>query len=274
MRSGGNLMSRGLLFPAGLIAALVLVPLALFADEPKEPKVLSGGSATDPFLIRLKKPDSGVVIRSAEELVAHSSKPDSAKDPDVQKAMETELAKFLKVERIDWDKQMVLAVQGHSTRGEYGAIKFDPLKIEGKALLVQWKQENHITRAAYKGPPVGFVLVERFAGEVNFLPREIVNSLGMSLPLVPRGKFRMGSPKDEADRLDEEVQHEVEITRPFYMGKHEVTVGQFKAFVKDTKYITEAEKDGKGGRGFDGKEFVQKPEFTWKIGRASCRERV
>jgi formylglycine-generating enzyme required for sulfatase activity len=74
----------------------------------------------------------------------------------------------------------------------------------------------------------------------------------------------MGSPKGEEDHLDEELQHEVEITRPFYLGKHEVTVGQFKAFVKDANYVTEAEKDGKGGRAFDGKEFVQKPEFTWK----------
>src|SRR5262249_2819186 len=105
---------------------------------------------------------------------------------------------------------------------------------------------------------------ERFEGEVNFRPGRMTNSLGMSLLLLPPGKFLMGSPKGEADRLDEELQHEVEITQPFYLGMYEVTVGQFRAFVKDTNYVTEAEKDGKGGRAFDGKEFVQKPEFTWK----------
>src|SRR5262249_52646803 len=92
----------------------------------------------------------------------------------------------------------------------------------------------------------------------------IRNSLGMKLVLIPASKFLMGSPKDEPDRLDDEQQHEVEITQPFYLGKHEVTVGQFKVFVKDANYRTEAETDGKGGRAFDGKEFVQKPEFTWK----------
>src|SRR5262249_15725267 len=92
----------------------------------------------------------------------------------------------------------------------------------------------------------------------------IRNSLGMKLVLVPAGKFLMGSPKDEQDRLDDEEQHEVEITQRFYLGKHEVTVGQFKAFVKDANYRTEAEKDGKSGRACAGKEFVQKPEFTWK----------
>jgi formylglycine-generating enzyme required for sulfatase activity len=261
-------MSRGLLFPVGMVAVWALVvSLALRAEESKEPKelkIIASDTTSEPFLIRLKKPDSGVVIRSAEELVAHSSKPDSAKDPAVQKEMEAELVKFLNVKSIDWSKQMVLAVQGHPTHGESGSIKFDPLKIEGKILQVFWKQQQHVTRFPYQGPPTAFALVERFEGEVSLLPWMTTNSLGMNLLLIPRGTFLMGSPKDEEDRLDEELQHEVEITRPFYMGKHEVTVGQFKAFVKDTKYQTEAEKDGKGGRGFDGKEFVYKPEYTWK----------
>jgi formylglycine-generating enzyme required for sulfatase activity len=102
-------------------------------------------------------------------------------------------------------------------------------------------------------------------GVVTAAPKEeITNSIGMKLVLVPAGKFTMGSPKDEEDRGDDENPHEVEITQPFQMGKYEVTVGQFRAFVKDTNYRTEGEKDGKGGRAFDGKEFIQKPEFTWK----------
>jgi sulfatase modifying factor 1 len=260
-------MSRAVLFSAACLvaaSAAALLP-ALRAEEPKEPKIIASASASEPYLVRLKKDGSGVILRSAEELVAHSDKPDSAKDPAVQKATESELAKFLKVESIDWEKHMVLAVQGHATHGEHGTIKFDTPTIEGKTLVVPWKQENRVGgRAPHRGPPTGLALVERFKGEVTFRPRSFPNSLGMGLLLIPRGKFLMGSPKGEEDRLDEEIQHEVEITRPFYMGKHEVTVGQFKAFVKDAKFQTEAEKDGKGGRAFDGKEFVQKPEFTWK----------
>jgi formylglycine-generating enzyme required for sulfatase activity len=259
-------MSRGLLFLTTclVVAGAATVPLLLRAEDPKDRKVIATASDPRPRLVQLKKADSGRVIRSAEELVAHSDKPDSASDPAIQKAKESELAKILNVKSIDWSKQMVLAVQGHATQGEFGNIKFDPPRIEGKVLQVYWKQENHATRAPYDGPPTGFALVERFEGEVTFLPWKMTNSLGMSLVLIPRGKFLMGSPKGEEDRLDEEVQHEVEITRPYYMGKHEVTVGQFKAFVKDASYKTQAEKDGKGGRGFDGKEFVYKPEFTWK----------
>jgi formylglycine-generating enzyme required for sulfatase activity len=261
-------MSRGLPLPAvvGLVVAWVtIIPLALLGEEPKGPKVIATASDPDPVLVRLKKHDSGVVIRSAQELVAHSGKPDSAKDTAVQKETESELAKLLKVDAIDWNKQMVVAVQGHPNHGERGSIKFDPPTIEGKSLVVHWKQENRVGgRAPYRGPPTGFALVERFEGEVTLRPRVVLNSLDMQLLLIPRGRFQMGSPKGEEDRLDEELQHEVEITRPFYMGRHEVTVGQFRAFVKDANYKTQGESDGKGGRAFDGKEFVQKPEFTWK----------
>jgi formylglycine-generating enzyme required for sulfatase activity len=259
-------MSRRLLlsFTCPVVAWAVMLPETLRAEDPEAPLIIASASDPDPVLVQLKKDDSGVVIRSAEELVAHSSKPDSANDPAVQKASEAALAKRLKVESIDWTKQMVLAVQGRPAKGEFGAIKFDPPVLDGKSLLVSWKQENRAYRAVYKGPPTGFVLLGRFEGEVKFLPGSMTNSLGMNLLLIPRGKFLMGSPKGEEDRLDEELQHEVEITKPFYLGKYEVTVGQFKAFVKEANYLTEAEKDGKGGRAFDGTEFVQKPEFTWK----------
>jgi hypothetical protein len=165
-------MSRSLqLSVASLVAAwAMMIPMTLRADEPKELKIIASASDPDPLLVRLKQEDSGVVIRSAQELVAHSSKADSAKDPAIQKAMESELAKRLKVESIDWSKQMVLAVQGHPTRGEYGTIKFGSPKIEGKVLTVQWKQENRVALTTAVGPPTGFALVERSEGDVKFVP--------------------------------------------------------------------------------------------------------
>jgi formylglycine-generating enzyme required for sulfatase activity len=259
-------MSRGLLLSVTCLVAAwaALLLMTLRAEEPAAPKIIASASDSDPVLVRLEKEDTGVVIRSAEELVAHSSKPDAAKDPAVQKATEADLLKRLKVASIDWSKQMVVAVNGRPSKGEYGAIKFDTPILDGKTLLVIWNQEHHAGRAAYKGPPTGFALLERFEGEVTFIPERITNSLRMNVLLIPPGKFLMGSPKGEIDRLDEELQHEVVITQPFYLGQQEVTVGQFKAFVKDANHLTDAEKDGKGGRAFDGKEFVQKPEFTWK----------
>jgi formylglycine-generating enzyme required for sulfatase activity len=54
------------------------------------------------------------------------------------------------------------------------------------------------------------------------------NSLDMKLALIPAGKFMMGSPPREDERDQEELQHEVAITKPFYLGVYEVTQAQFQ----------------------------------------------
>src|SRR5262245_51092066 len=64
-------------------------------------------------------------------------------------------------------------------------------------------------------------------------PKELTNSIGMKFRLIPAGKFVMGSPEDEKDRVkgDAEFQHEVEITTPFYLGVYEVTQKQYETVV-------------------------------------------
>ena len=51
----------------------------------------------------------------------------------------------------------------------------------------------------------------------------------MELVLIPAGSFLMGSPDSELKRKNGEVQHQVTITRPFYMGKYEVTQAEYEA---------------------------------------------
>ena len=51
------------------------------------------------------------------------------------------------------------------------------------------------------------------------------NSIGMEFVHIPAGTFMMGS---ERGGSDEKPVHQVTISRPFYMGKHEVTQAQFK----------------------------------------------
>jgi formylglycine-generating enzyme required for sulfatase activity len=101
--------------------------------------------------------------------------------------------------------------------------------------------------------------------------RVLVLDLGkgatMELVRIPAGKFQMGSAPGEKDRLEDEVQHSVEITSNFYMGKYEVTRGQFRAFVDATGYRTEAETDGKGGWGYNEDKGIiegRKTNYTWK----------
>jgi formylglycine-generating enzyme required for sulfatase activity len=97
-------------------------------------------------------------------------------------------------------------------------------------------------------------------------PKKLTNSLGMKLVLVPASKFNMGSATTEQGRSQDEDQHEVEITRPFYIGAYEVTIGQFRQFVEATGHKTTAETNTVGGFGFDqatGKVGPSK-DYSWR----------
>jgi formylglycine-generating enzyme required for sulfatase activity len=89
----------------------------------------------------------------------------------------------------------------------------------------------------YSNNITGFRVVRVTEGPSSEPPaKSITNSVGMKLVLIPAGKFLMGSPKGEEARADNEEQHEVEITRSFYLGKFHVTLGQFRRFVEDKAY--------------------------------------
>ncbi|MGY8767761.1 MAG: SUMF1/EgtB/PvdO family nonheme iron enzyme [Pirellulales bacterium] len=64
----------------------------------------------------------------------------------------------------------------------------------------------------------------------------IQNSVGMKLVKLPAGEFLMGSPRTEADRNANELQHKVTLSQSFYMGSTEVTQGQWKAVMGTTPW--------------------------------------
>jgi formylglycine-generating enzyme required for sulfatase activity len=112
----------------------------------------------------------------------------------------------------------------------------------------------------------------------------------MELVLIPAGEFKMGSGEsaeataaffnktygeyilraDFADFFkDEHPQHRVRITKPFYLGTYHVTRGQFRQFVADTGYKTDAEKDkwtpGAYGWNPDVKNFgFNNEKYSWR----------
>ncbi len=71
---------------------------------------------------------------------------------------------------------------------------------------------------------------------------------GMEFLPVKRGCFEMGNSFESGDR-DEKPNHKVCLD-DYYIGKHEVTVGEFRKFVEETGYRTEAER-GQGCFGLD-----------------------
>jgi len=94
---------------------------------------------------------------------------------------------------------------------------------------------------------LGFVTCGETQAPKEKQPKEIKNSIGMKLVLVPAGKFTMGSPKDEKERSTDEQQHDVEITKAFFVGVYEVTQKQFREVMGyNPSYFS---KDGKGREG-------------------------
>ncbi len=56
--------------------------------------------------------------------------------------------------------------------------------------------------------------------------------LGMRYRYIRSGKFQMGSPATETGRDDDEILHEVELTRDFWIGETEVTQAQWRQLMK------------------------------------------
>jgi sulfatase modifying factor 1 len=59
-------------------------------------------------------------------------------------------------------------------------------------------------------------------------PVVIDAATGLALVAIPAGRFVMGSPVTEAGRGDDESAHAVTLTRPFYLGRHEVTQEEWR----------------------------------------------
>jgi formylglycine-generating enzyme len=57
-------------------------------------------------------------------------------------------------------------------------------------------------------------------------------SLGAKFNLIPAGTFMMGSPSNEPARGIDEIEHQVTISKPFYMQTTELTQAQWKVIMK------------------------------------------
>lgn len=104
------------------------------------------------------------------------------------------------------------------------------------------------------------------SGSATVQPATWTNSLGMVFQRIPPGRFTMGGteapealarafpalePRRFHELADENPAHTVRIQRAFYLGRHEVTVGQFRRFLEASGYQPESEADGTGGYGYN-----------------------
>lgn len=104
------------------------------------------------------------------------------------------------------------------------------------------------------------------------------NTLGTKMVRIPSSAFVMGSSETDIAwamatlaqgqpiSIENEFPfHKVRISRPFFIAATEVTVAQFRTFVEQTGYITDAE-DAKGGQVFNtqNNRFDKKDGSSWK----------
>jgi len=75
------------------------------------------------------------------------------------------------------------------------------------------------------------VLLVGISSETLGEQKSFTNSIGMKFVLIPAGTFTMGSPSSEKKRDSDERQHEVTLTKGFYMQATEVTQGQWHAIM-------------------------------------------
>jgi formylglycine-generating enzyme required for sulfatase activity len=86
-----------------------------------------------------------------------------------------------------------------------------------------------------------------------------IRKIKPKMVLVHGGTFQMGC---NAGEQNEKPVHSVTI-HSFYMGKYEVTVGQFKQFIDKTSYQTDADKKG-GSYIWTGRTWEMKAGMNWK----------
>jgi formylglycine-generating enzyme len=104
-------------------------------------------------------------------------------------------------------------------------------------------------------------------------PKFITNSIGMKFVRIPAGKFMMGSPEGEVGRFDDEgPQHEVEITKPFYLSVSTVTQAEYqKVMGTNPSYFSSTGPGKDDVKGLDTRRFPVE-SVSWKDAVAFCQK--
>ena len=123
---------------------------------------------------------------------------------------------------------IIAAVEAELGKGNWrGVLALDPKNKEGLRMQAAAQKATAVKAAANKAA-IDKAVIKKAAilsGDV------IINTIGMTLKEIPAGTFLMGSPDllDDPGRRNNEQQHKVTLTKPFYMQTTEVTQEQWTA---------------------------------------------
>ncbi|WP_266167976.1 formylglycine-generating enzyme family protein [Dyella subtropica] len=120
----------------------------------------------------------------------------------------------------------------------------------------------------------------------SYKPGQVFNDRYVDLPgqtpamvVIPTGSFTMGAPDDEPGRNDAEMpQHQVTIAKGFAMSRADITIGQFRDFVRASGYQPDSIKLG-GASVYDERSGAMRddPEASWQsdyAGRSTSEDKL
>jgi uncharacterized protein (TIGR02996 family) len=125
------------------------------------------------------------------------------------------------------------------------AILADPSNFTPRLIFMDWLDEQGDPRGELLrllhtltqeiAPPDRPMLEARLRGLLERGVKPVgpfwTNAIGMKFALIPLGRFLMGSPASELERGDDETQHEVTLTKGFYLGVYPVTQEQWQVMM-------------------------------------------
>jgi hypothetical protein len=156
-------------------AFLLVLVLAFAADDPRPAALAAAGEKE--LKVFAKAPvrpgnrgAGNLVIRGGQEL----AKLMGGVGANIDDA-NARMAKILKVDKIDWNKQMLLVIGGGKQRSGGYRVEVTGLKVKGDTLTVHWKlvgprRGQPVTKAITY--PALTLLVERFDDTIRFDPPE------------------------------------------------------------------------------------------------------
>ncbi len=83
---------------------------------------------------------------------------------------------------------------------------------------------------------------EKKKGKCEVMQLDLGGGVKMEFVKIKKGKFTMGSPLQESERMNDEEQKEIEIKEDFWIGRYEVTQAQYKAIIGENPSISKGDK--------------------------------
>jgi formylglycine-generating enzyme required for sulfatase activity len=144
---------------------------------------------------------------------------------------------------------------------DFTSIKYI-INPKSKGIIEELKLQDVITKRIIKEAEDAEIAIRApITSKYQKNKQESLNKLtgGIDLVYVRGGSFEMGSEKGESD---EKPMHTITLSN-YFIGKYEVTVGQFRKFIAATSYKTSADING-GSYLWNGSQWKLQPGINWE----------